>query len=575
MGAPPGGHRVNRVEVELQVDDVEQAKRWSDRISHLFANRVADLLGQVCDELSPPGHLVRVDTLALDLGRVCAENFDEEVINALDEALRAALRQRLPHAPATRRPGQDALSLLRCYALTGNLPWWAARDDPTLLTTQLDGLIAGSPNLWLELLSTLRTDPDALERLARLCTGERFARLLALHGDRDTPSVFAALERRLPTGTLAGASQTRAQVLGLLGAEGSLAGEALWTILLGDLASGPAASLASARSVLTRMRPALAASFAKLFPKTDAETTAPQDPPGGQATRGHAGGADRAHPSPAAIVPSEDNHAAGNAPRRENEATRRPAHQPGSALAAHTEGARGPNTPPASPQRHEHLDTPRVAPRPSSSDATHAESTGRVRSRPRSLEAASGPGPAVRANRRRALFELEELYVDDAGVVILWPFLERFFTRVRLLSSDPSVRAFADEHTQGRAIALLAYVGLAQPEPLEYQLSLAKVLCGCGPTDPVALPNELKPEEQTECEHLLAAVIDHAPVLGSMAIPGFRTAFLQRPGALSITGGHFRLRVEHQPHDPVLYRFAWSWQWIKLPWMAEPLYVDW
>ena len=74
---------------------------------------------------------------------------------------------------------------------------------------------------------------------------------------------------------------------------------------------------------------------------------------------------------------------------------------------------------------------------------------------------------------------------------------------------------------------------------------------------------------------LLAAVIDHAPVLDAMPIPQFRASFLQRAGALAVRTGSWLLSVERRPYDLVLDRFSWSWAWIKLPWMPEPVTVEW
>jgi hypothetical protein len=146
------------------------------------------------------------------------------------------------------------------------------------------------------------------------------------------------------------------------------------------------------------------------------------------------------------------------------------------------------------------------------------------------------------------------------------------FTRVELLDDH---RRFRDEPTQTQAIALLAYLARAELEPLEHHLALAKLLCGRPPEFPFELETPLAPELTDECEHMLAAVIDHAPVLDGMPIPRFRASFLQRNAALSVRTGSWLLQVERQPYDLVLARFSWSWAWLKLPWMIHPLTVEW
>jgi hypothetical protein len=196
----------------------------------------------------------------------------------------------------------------------------------------------------------------------------------------------------------------------------------------------------------------------------------------------------------------------------------------------------------------------------------------------RSVEATPAPSAALpappdsTAARRRALARLDEVYVGDAGLVILWPFLEHYFARTGVLGED---RRFLDEAAQLQAVALLDLLATAEPEPLEFRLPLAKLLCGRPLESEFQLERPLTPEQLAEGDRLLTAVIDRAAVLGELSIPGFRAAFLLRPGALTTRDGAWLLQVERQTHDALLDRFPWSWTWIKLPWMPDPLRVEW
>ena len=60
-----------------------------------------------------------------------------------------------------------------------------------------------------------------------------------------------------------------------------------------------------------------------------------------------------------------------------------------------------------------------------------------------------------------------------------------------------------------------------------------------------------------------------------MSITGFRGTFLLRQGILGQRDGAWLLRVERETYDIVLERFPWSVDWVKLPWMAAPLRVEW
>lgn len=170
------------------------------------------------------------------------------------------------------------------------------------------------------------------------------------------------------------------------------------------------------------------------------------------------------------------------------------------------------------------------------------------------------------------LTRLDELYVHDAGLVILWPFLGRYFTRAGLLGPEGG---FLDEAAQFQAVALTEALATLDPDPPEPRLPLAKLLCGRPLESDFQLVRPLSPEQLAECDLLLAAVLEHASSLGEVSTEGLRSAFLQRPGALSTRDGAWLLQVERRAHDVVLDRVPWPWSWVRLPWMPDPLRVEW
>src|SRR5271166_764180 len=168
--------------------------------------------------------------------------------------------------------------------------------------------------------------------------------------------------------------------------------------------------------------------------------------------------------------------------------------------------------------------------------------------------------------------DADEAYVSNAGLVILWPFLARFFERLGLLEG----RQFKDVAALHRAVRLLQYLADPQQEPPpEYLLLLNKVLCGMAVDEVFDFGLPITEHEKDESGSFLAAVIDQAPILHNMSIPGFRATFLLRKGQLSARDGAWLLRVERETYDVVLDRFPWSVAWVKLPWMEAPMQVDW
>jgi hypothetical protein len=163
------------------------------------------------------------------------------------------------------------------------------------------------------------------------------------------------------------------------------------------------------------------------------------------------------------------------------------------------------------------------------------------------------------------------VFVSNAGLVLLWPFFTRLFTRCGWLNG----MQFASPEAAYRAVHLLHYIATKQEQPPEYQLVLNKLLCGISKAAPVVKELELTTEEKQIGEELLGAVIKQWTVLGNTNVQGLRETFLERSGQLLFTPEHVVLRVERKAFDKLLGRLPWAINLIRLPWMKQPLYVEW
>ena len=192
----------------------------------------------------------------------------------------------------------------------------------------------------------------------------------------------------------------------------------------------------------------------------------------------------------------------------------------------------------------------------------------------------SGPSGAVaerpiaRPAPSPATAAVDALYVPNAGLVLLWPFIQRFADRLGLLQPTKPVR-WRDAAAAQRAAVLLQCVISGDASPPEFQLVLPKLLCGLPLDEPLALDEPLSDAEQAECEALLVAAIAQAPILRQMSVAGFRGSFGLREGQLSARDGHCLLRVGRQTYDVVIDRFPWSAVLVRLPWMPTLLQVQW
>ena len=171
---------------------------------------------------------------------------------------------------------------------------------------------------------------------------------------------------------------------------------------------------------------------------------------------------------------------------------------------------------------------------------------------------------------KKRLDGIEGIYVRQAGLVLLHPFLLYFFKELSLLEGDQ----FKDVDAQQTAVHLLHYLATGKDQCMEYDLLMEKYLCGFDPVEPIERFMPLTEAMKAESEQLLLAAIGHWDVLKNTSTDGLREAFLQRNGKL-VPGDYERLIVEGSGIDILLEHLPWSFSLIKLPWMRKILYVDW
>ncbi|OUL30747.1 hypothetical protein BV378_03320 [Nostoc sp. RF31YmG] len=168
--------------------------------------------------------------------------------------------------------------------------------------------------------------------------------------------------------------------------------------------------------------------------------------------------------------------------------------------------------------------------------------------------------------------ETAGLYINQAGLVLLHPFLRIYLDEVGLLDGE----SFRDESAQQTAIYLLHYLATKQTDAPEYELVLPKLLCGWPLDEPVSRGLDLPATALTEGEHLLQTVINYWEVLKSTSPDGLRDGFLQRAGKLTRSDdGNWKLQVEQQAIDILLSRLPWGLSMVKLAWMDDILIVEW
>ena len=179
--------------------------------------------------------------------------------------------------------------------------------------------------------------------------------------------------------------------------------------------------------------------------------------------------------------------------------------------------------------------------------------------------------PTFEEPQQLPITEASAWYIFHSGMVLLHPFLSRFFEQLELMEDGK----FSTEENQEKAVQLLHFLATGEKEFPEYHLTLAKVLCGVPLHQPISAKPLFSSEDTEEAEGLLEVMISHWEILGDTSIEGLREGFMFREGKLSKKEHGWYLQVEQSSIDILLDHLPWNLGMVMLPWMEEMLRVEW
>ncbi len=162
----------------------------------------------------------------------------------------------------------------------------------------------------------------------------------------------------------------------------------------------------------------------------------------------------------------------------------------------------------------------------------------------------------------------EGFYISNAGLVIAAGFLPLIFKKLSLFEEGKITEV-------DKAVCLVQYLASGQDHVAEFELGLAKVLCGLEMETPVDTSIELSAVEKEEATELLLSVIEYWSIIKDTSVAGLRESFLVRDGKLSFKNDQWQLQVEQKPFDMLLQSLPWNISMIKLPWMKYLLKTEW
>ncbi|AXT53607.1 hypothetical protein D1818_23305 [Aquimarina sp. BL5] len=165
----------------------------------------------------------------------------------------------------------------------------------------------------------------------------------------------------------------------------------------------------------------------------------------------------------------------------------------------------------------------------------------------------------------------ESIIVKNAGLILVWPYLQSFFTGLDLMRE----KTFLDDQKTTKAIHLLHYLVFQSEESNETEWILNKLLCGIEITDFVPEKMKLSTEEKEECDNLLKALINNWSALKKTSPDSLRSTFLMREGLLMKNDNGWMLKIERKTFDILLDRLTWSISVVKLPWNNYMIHTEW
>ena len=173
----------------------------------------------------------------------------------------------------------------------------------------------------------------------------------------------------------------------------------------------------------------------------------------------------------------------------------------------------------------------------------------------------SDEGAAPERPRQSVKHESHPIYVANAGMVLLWPYLQRYYELLGLIREG----TFIDFDSRSRAVYLLHWLASGHNARHEAELPLAKVMCGIVPSTPLAAAAEggtlRMPVSRRSPTNCWAASNKTRTNCATPRRKVFRESFLMRNGRLmrdESAGHHWALIVETKAYDVLLDTLPWQ-----------------
>ncbi len=559
-------HIIRRQVVELQMTSKMDRHQLQDRVATLCYQQIIPLMDEVFSRLNIDDETARIDSLELNLGTIRLEQLEAHVMERMETELKKKfpthLQPKKEPAQAAARPEAKAgseLDLVTWYLQTGLLPWWAAADTRDVAEKALEQALAQHPVLLKKQLRLLLNDTSQAKRFIYSFRASLRQQVVNLYLPGSAPAIsaiekqFLELVRRytaaadLSTRFWLAVLQTSIQEQVNPGNYHLSIGLKLFRTFSEETASRNVFSSGEKRELALLEWLSLAFKLPPSSANLDQALKMIREVKDERSLT-RASGSNTGSGSTATQTLRSKTTALS---LFLSEWLRRQSAVFSQDLEAATTFLAGLNEPYGQTAVNEK----------NSFVNALKNQTGTVVQEEEHL-----PFPA------NAFDAANKLYIQNAGLVLLWPVLGRFFINTGLANE----KNFFDAAAAEKGSLLLQHLAEGDGHDFfEAQLPLNKVLCGLPLTWPLNTGITITPAEATAGTHFIEAVIGHGPLWKDLSVGGFRTAYLQREAALSTRDGNWLLQVKRETYDIIVDRLPWSVQVVKLPWMKNLLFVEW
>ncbi len=165
---------------------------------------------------------------------------------------------------------------------------------------------------------------------------------------------------------------------------------------------------------------------------------------------------------------------------------------------------------------------------------------------------------------------ITDYFVENAGLLIIHPFLKHLFNNCKLLNNDNTI------NSPEVAAHLLHYIATGREQDYENRMIFEKFLCNIPLDKPIERNIILSEKMKYEAQEMLQATINNWKALKKSSIKLLQNEFLQRQGKIIlIENENPKIIIERKTQDILLNRLDWNLSIIKLAWKKNIIYVDW